>query len=396
MLTRQRMSRIYYDRKFFHYPLKPLNALANLGPLTSAKVVASYAHARLKPIEPERSFRDWITNRFGRRLFEIFFKSYTEKVWGISCDELSADWAAQRIKGMSLTSAVKDAVLGKRGGKVVKSLIEEFRYPPLGPGMMWERAAEQIRAWGGTIRMDAQVVELRHRGDHLTSVLVRDSEGKEERLHAEHFISSMPLRELGAALTPQPEAAVREAAAGLAYRDFLTVVLIIDEPELFPDNWIYIHDPDVLVGRLQNFKNWSPAMVPDPSRTCIGMEYFCDAGDALWTRPDAELIALGTEELDRLGLARAADVRDGTVVRMPFAYPVYDDHYKERVDTLRRWLEGHAHNLQLIGRAGMHRYNNQDHSMMTALLAARNLMGGAWDLWKVNTDAEYHEEQRGS
>ena len=395
MLTRQRLSRIYYGGRFFHYPLKPLNALASLGPLTSARVLASYARARAFPIEPERSFADWVTNRFGRRLFNIFFKAYTEKVWGIPCDEISADWAAQRIKGLSLTGAVRDALLGKRSGDVVKTLIEEFRYPRLGPGMMWEAARDRIREWGGRVHMDRTVVELRTSRGRATSVLTRSESGETKRFGADSFISSMPIRGLIRGVHPKAPEAIQQAAESLKYRDFLTVVLIVNRPSVFPDTWIYVHDPEVTVGRLQNFGNWSPHMVPDPSTTCIGMEYFCNEGDATWTMADADLIALGRRELDALGLVRSAEVQTGTVVRMPKAYPVYDDNYRTNVDSLRRWLEEHASNLQLIGRNGMHRYNNQDHSMMTALLAARNLMGGSWDLWKVNSDAEYHEEKRG-
>ena len=395
MPVRERMSRIFYRRRFFHYPLKPLNALANLGPLTSARVLASYAKARLWPIEPETSLADWVTNRFGNRLFQVFFKSYTEKVWGISCDDISADWAAQRIKGLSLTGAVRDALLGERrdDGEVVKTLVSTFAYPRLGPGMVWEAARDRIEEWGGRVHLDRRVVQVRRWGSRL-EVLARGTDGTEQRFRVDHVISSMPLRELITSLPKVPEE-VRAAASSLTYRAFFTVVLIVDDPDLFPDNWIYVHDPDVRVGRLQNFKTWSPAMVPDPSRTCLGMEYFCDEGDALWTSPDDELVALGSKEIDQLGLARSADVVDGTVVRMPKAYPVYDDHYAEHTGTIRRWLEAELPGIQVVGRAGMHRYNNQDHSMMTALLAARNLMGESWDPWKVNIDAEYHEEKTG-
>ena len=386
LLTRGRLSRIYYDGTFFDYPLKPANALRGLGPRTAARVLASYARARAFPIEPERSFADWITNRFGRRLFQIFFKGYTEKVWGMSCDDISADWAAQRIKGLSLSGAVKDAPLPRRGdGAIIKTLIDEFRYPRRGPGQMWDACRDRVVEWGGRVHLDAPV-----------HAVVWDARGFALRagtrvFSADHVISSMALRELVEILDPAPPTAVLEAARGLAYRDFLTVVVRVQQREVFPDNWIYIHDPSVRVGRLQNFKNWSPAMVQDPSMTAIGMEYFCSIGDDLWERSDAALVKLGTAELERLGLIRPGTVLDGTVVRAPKAYPVYDDAYEARVATIREWLTSALPGLQAVGRNGMHKYNNQDHSMMTALLAARNVMGADYDVWAVNTDAEYHE-----
>ncbi|MEE2830577.1 MAG: NAD(P)/FAD-dependent oxidoreductase [Myxococcota bacterium] len=391
MLTRQRLSRIYYDGRFFFYPLRAGNALKGLGALRSAKVLASYAKARVAPIQPERSLADWVSNRFGRELFEIFFRSYTEKVWGIRCEELSADWAAQRIKGLSLSSALRDALLGKGEDGVVKSLIDTFRYPRLGPGMMWEAAAGSIQDRGGRVLLDRRVVELRRSQGRITSVLTRNSTGEQERLHADQFISSMPLSLLVRCLRPQVPAAILDAARDLRHRAFVTVLLIIRQADLFPDNWIYIHDPSVRVGRLQNFKNWSPDLVPDPNTTSIGMEYFCDLDDDFWALSDEELIDLAGKELDQIGLARRADLAFGTVFRVPRAYPVYDEGYTQRVEVLRRWLDEEATNLQLIGRAGMHRYNNQDHAMMTGLLAARNLLGEHWDPWRVNTDAEYLE-----
>jgi protoporphyrinogen oxidase len=399
LLTRSRMSRIYYDRKFFHYPLKPVDALLKLGPVRSARILASYLKARLRPIRPERSFEDWVVNRFGRLLFEIFFKTYTEKVWGLPTHAISADWAAQRIKGLSLFRAVAGALLGPRmgsKGEVIKTLIDSFQYPRLGPGQLWEAARYMIRAAGGAIHHDRRVVRVEHDGSAVAALVARDAHGRLTRYLGRHFLSTLPIRDLIRALDPPAPPAVRAAAEALKYRDFLTVVLIVDQPETFPDNWIYIHEPDVRLGRVQNFKNWSPDLVPDPSRSSLGLEYFCFEGDDLWGRTDAELIELGRREIAAIGLVAAEKIIDGCVVRMPKAYPVYDDAYRRHLHVLRDWLK-RLSNLELAGRNGMHKYNNQDHSMMTALLAARNILGlGRFDTWKVNTDAEYHEEEVGA
>ncbi len=394
-ITRSRLSRIYYDRKFFDYPLKPLNALRNLGPWRSARILLSYLGARLSPIRPERSFEDWVVNRFGRELFEIFFKSYTEKVWGMPTGEISADWAAQRIKGLSLTNAVLGALKGSsksRGGEVIKTLIDEFQYPRMGPGQMWEAARDRIHAQGGAVQMDRKVIRVEHDENSVVAVVGVDSMGRRTRYQGSHFLSTMPVRELIRAMDPPAPAEVVQAAESLRYRDFLSVVLIVDRVETFPDTWIYIHEPEVRVGRIQNFKNWSPDLVPDASRSSLGLEYFCFEGDDLWTSSDEELLALGRREIDSIGLVPASAVVDGCVVRMPKAYPVYDDAYQSHLTVIRNWLSKLS-NLELAGRNGMHKYNNQDHSMMTALLAARNILGlGRYDTWKVNTDAEYHEE----
>ncbi|MDE2507839.1 MAG: NAD(P)/FAD-dependent oxidoreductase [Planctomycetota bacterium] len=399
LLTRSRISRIYYDRKFFHYPLKPFDALWKLGPWRSTLSVLSYLKARLRPIRPERSYEDWVVNRFGRMLFEIFFKAYTEKVWGMSTSAMSADWAAQRIKGLSLFRAVWNAFFGGRGGRggeVVKTLIDRFAYPRLGPGQMWERAREIVEDRGGSVHLERRVRKVEHDGGAVTAFVATDRAGREYRYHGKHFVSTLPLRELMRALDPPPPPEVLEAAGRLKYRDFLTVVLIIDREEMFADNWIYIHEPRVRVGRIQNFKNWSPSLVPDPSKTSLGLEYFCFEGDDLWSMADEDLVALGRRELESCGLARGDEVIDGCVVRMPKAYPVYDEHYQGHLAVIRAWLAGLG-NLELAGRNGMHKYNNQDHSMMTAVLAARNILGlGSFDTWKVNTDAEYHEEERTS
>jgi protoporphyrinogen oxidase len=393
-LTRSRLSRIYYDRRFFHYPLKPVNALVTLGAWRSLRIGLSYCKAKLAPIQPERSFEDWVVNRFGRELFEIFFKSYTEKVWGMSTSTITAEWAAQRIKDLSLVKAVTSALFGRlaaRRGEVIKTLIDEFHYPRLGPGQMWEVARDRIRSQGGAVHLDRRVIQIDHDGSNVKSFLARDGDGRHICYLGHHFLSTLPIRDLIRAMKPAPPGDVVSAAASLKYRDFLTVVLIVDKAETFPDNWIYIHEPNVRLGRIQNFKNWSPDLVPDPAKTSLGLEYFCFEGDDLWTMPDADLVALGRREIESIGLVPASAVVDGCVVRMPKAYPVYDEEYQAHLAVIRRWLKCLG-NLELAGRNGMHKYNNQDHSMMTALLAARNILGlGRFDTWKVNTDAEYHE-----
>jgi protoporphyrinogen oxidase len=390
-LRRPRQSRIFYAGRFFHYPLRAFNALAGLGLWQSVAVLVSYVRARLRPSPVEETFEQWVSNRFGRRLYEIFFKTYTEKVWGIPCAEIRAEWAAQRIKGLSLPSAIRNAILPPRGD-VIKTLIEEFDYPRRGPGQMWERVAALLTEAGQRVEFGEDVVSVRHRDGRATAVVSRGPAGETVR-EATHVISSMPLQELVLKLEPAPPADVVEAARRLAYRDFLTVVLILDRPALFADNWIYVHSPGVRVGRIQNFKNWSPEMVPDPRYTSLGLEYFCQEGDALWTMADADLIALGARELETIGLARAADVTDGTVVRQPKAYPIYNGEYGACLETIKGWLAV-LRNLQTIGRNGLHKYNNQDHSMLTALAAAENVAGARHDVWAINTERSYHEEVR--
>ncbi len=389
----RRMSRIYYRGRFFDYPLKPWNALSNLGVFTSLACMGSYAWARLFPKRNEKSLEDWVTNRFGRRLFRIFFKTYTEKVWGIPTSELSADWAAQRIKGLSLTQAVLNAFKGKSPGEgpVIKTLIDTFSYPRLGPGQMWEKAASDITGLGGTIVMGARATRILHAGGRVVSVESVSPDGKARTHEADQFIVSMPLQETVLAFDPPLSPEAVSAAQALRYRDFLTVALVIEGENPFPDNWIYIHEPGVKLGRIQNFRNWSEAMIGRPGTTCLGLEYFCFAGDGLWTASDADLIELGKRELAALGLVKSGRVEGGTVVRVEKAYPMYDPGYLERIAVIRSELERFP-NLHVIGRNGMHKYNNQDHSMMTAMLAVRNLEGARYNLWKVNTDAEYHED----
>jgi protoporphyrinogen oxidase len=399
-ITRRRLSRIYYGGKFYSYPLSAFQALRNLGIFTSAACMLSYAYAKAFPVASPRSFHDWVRNRFGERLFQIFFKTYTEKVWGMSCDEISADWAAQRIKGLDLRVAVVNALkhsLGRRssaaaaGGDVVKTLIETFQYPRKGPGMMWEAAASKITERGGRILMGRELVGLAYDDvQRLWRIEVATADGKRESYTARHVVNSAPVRELVQKLAPKPISLLN--ARELRYRDFLTVALMINQPEIFADNWIYIHDPSVKVGRVQNFGSWSPEMAP-AGTTCLGLEYFCFEGDGLWTMSDEDLIALATREITKVGLASPADVVDGCVVRQPKAYPVYDDAYRDHMAMIRLDLEQSYPNLHLIGRNGMHKYNNQDHAMMTGMMTARNILAGdrIYDIWQVNEDAEYHE-----
>ncbi len=404
MLERPRKSRILYGGRFYDYPLRAGEALRNLGLFESARCVASYLHARLFPVPEPKSFEDWVCNRFGRRLFEIFFKTYTEKVWGMKCRDISADWAAQRIRGLSLSRAIWNALIPTSPAKLkpanrpnqITSLIDSFRYPRLGPGMMWEEAARRTQADGGKVLMGCRataVERLPADAGRALRVHITAADGSRSTIDADHVISSAPLRELVGALEPQPPAEVRTAAAELRYRDFLTVALIVRPTKPLDDNWIYIHDPGVKVGRVQNFGSWSPELVPDPSLACYGLEYFCFEGDGLWTSTDADLVRLATSELVRLGLVREGDILDGHIVRQPKAYPVYDDGYVARVETIRAWLAEGFPGLHLVGRNGMHKYNNQDHSMMTAMLVARNILAGReqCDPWLVNEDAEYHE-----
>ncbi|OCC23908.1 FAD-dependent oxidoreductase [Croceicoccus estronivorus] len=396
-IQRPRMSRIYYEGKFYSYPLRAFEALGNLGILRSTACMASYVWRKLFPIKDVRSFEDWTTNQFGHKLYSIFFKTYTEKVWGMPCDEMSADWAAQRIKGLSLWGAVIDGVkrslgLNKRpnDGQAVKTLLETFRYPRLGPGMMWDAARDKIEAWGGHVIMGHSLKQLASDGNGGWRMTACGT-GGDLVIRAAHAISSAPMRELAARLHPLPATTLN--ASQLKYRDFLTVALMIRSDDLFPDNWIYIHDSKVQVGRVQNFRSWSPEMVPDENVACIGLEYFCFEGDGLWTSSDEDLVELAKKEMAILGLLDPGDVIGGTVVRQEKAYPVYDETYAANVAAMRTELEEKFPTLHLVGRNGMHRYNNQDHAMMTAMLTVENILAGEriYDTWCVNEDAEYHE-----
>jgi protoporphyrinogen oxidase len=389
-MLRPRMSRIYYDGKYFDYPLKAFNALRNLGVIEAFLCVMSYLWVRVRPPKNPDTFEGWVASRFGWRLYRTFFKTYTEKVWGISADEMPADWAAQRIKNLSLFKAVMNAVLPRRNQKEITSLIEEFEYPKFGPGMMWERCTEKVQAQGSDVVMQSRVTRIRHEDGRAVAVEA-GTDGTTTRYACDHVISSMPFTQLVKAMDPAVPDEVRAAADDISYRDFLTVALVVPEAAGFPDNWIYIHSPEVQVGRIQNFGSWSPYMVKQ-GRTCLGLEYFVFEGDGLWTSSDEDLVAQATKELTVLGLIEPDQVEQGYVVRMPKAYPTYDETYAENVEVLRRWIEAHAPNVHPVGRNGMHKYNNQDHSMYTAMLTVENLFGGTHDIWAVNVEEEYHEE----
>jgi protoporphyrinogen oxidase len=397
MVDRPRKSRILYGGKFYSYPLNATEALRNLGPVETARCILSYAMARAFPVRQPRSFEEWVSNQFGKRLYGIFFKTYTEKVWGMPCTEISADWAAQRIKGLSLSTAIRNALKPKRAtterASQIKTLINSFHYPRLGPGMMWDAAARKTREFGGEVRMGCRATGFERRTDGSWRVAFTDASGRSQAIDAAHVISSAPLRELLETLQPAPVAEATAAAGRLSYRDFLTVALVVKARGKIDDNWIYIHDPGVQVGRVQNFASWSPELVPSPEFDCFGLEYFCFEGDGLWATPDEGLVDLARRELVRIGLVEAGDVLDGKVVRQKKAYPVYDDAYATHVETIRRTLDRDYPNLHVVGRNGMHKYNNQDHAMMTAMLTVRNILEGrnVYDVWNVNQDAEYHE-----
>jgi len=381
-LTVPRLSRIFYRGRFLSYPLTLPNVVKTVGAWEALRIVASWTRAQANGRRhADQSLEQWMTSRFGERLYLSFFKAYTEKVWGIPCTEIRADWAAQRIAGLTLRTVVSDALVGGRGSAA--SLARKFHYPRLGPGQMWERFADRVVAAGGDIRLGTRVAAFRHDGRQIISVVVDN--GHEQDLPVAHVITSLPLRSLLTQLDPPPPNHVRAAARVLRYRDFVLVGLILDVPWTFPDTWLYIHDPGVKVGRIQNFRNWSPAMTCDDQRTHIGMEYFCSVGDAIWSLTDDELTDLAIRELHGLSLTRGARVEGACVIRETEAYPVYDTAYKTSLAVIREYL-AQFRNLQTIGRNGLHRYNNQDHSMMTGLLAARNLLGERHDLWDAHVD----------
>jgi protoporphyrinogen oxidase len=385
-LRRPRMSRIYWNNRYLDYPLRGSDVIKKLGPVELARCMASYLRAAAKRGKVDESLEDWVTNRFGKRLYELFFKSYNEKVWGVPPSEIRAEWAAQRIKGLSFFSAAKAAFFGNKGNKV-KSLISEFNYPRFGPGQMWDAMTVAIAEQGGEVRLEAPVTRLELAGGRVVEV----EAGGESYTLPDAVISSLPLREVVEMVSPSAPQEVRDAARGLRYRDFLTVALVVDGKDLFPDNWIYIHEPGVRVGRIQNYRSWSPWMVPDPDKACVGLEYFCFAGDDLWMMDDDALVALASEELEKLGLAAKSKVERGFAIRVPKAYPIYDGDYAARVQVIREWLDG-IENLQQVGRNGLHRYNNSDHSMLTAMRAVDNLVAGAeHDIWAVNAESVYHE-----
>jgi len=387
-----RLSRIHYNGRFFDYPLKAANALAGLGPLNALWIVLSYLKWHYQPYPVEETFEQWVTNRFGKRLYEIFFKTYTEKVWGVSCSEIRAEWAAQRIQGLSLARAILNATALNKRATTIKTLIHTFQYPRLGPGQMWEACRDRIVERGHSVLMRHYVDRIEQSGGRVSTVHAQTPDGP-RAFEADHVISTMAVRSLVRALSPEPPYAVREAAEGLRYRDFLVVALMLNGDNLFPDNWIYIHSPGVKVGRIQNFNNWSAAMVPTPGMTCLGLEYFCFKGDGLWEARDQDLIAQAGRELEHLGLAQQSSIVDGTVIRVPKAYPIYDANYRTHLTKVRELIDP-IPNLHTVGRNGMHKYNNQDHSMLAAMMAVSNMRGGSHNIWDVNTDSDYHEEQK--
>jgi protoporphyrinogen oxidase len=392
-LVRPRMSRIYYNGKFYDYPLKASNALKNLGIVEAVRCVLSYVWARINPPKDQTTLEGWIAARFGWRLYEHFFKTYNEKLWGVPTNRMPADFAAQRIKNLSLFNAVVNALLPKRNQKDITSLIEEFNYPKLGPGMMWERCRDLVIEKGCSIVMKSRVVAVKHTDGRAHTVVAQGPNGERTEYPCDHVISSMPISQLLVGMDPAADSGVVAAARDLRYRDFLTVALVVPLEYSFPDNWIYVHAKDVQVGRIQNFGSWSPYLVKE-GRTCLGLEYFVFEGDETWNKPDAELIAQATRELGHLGLVDTSKVEMGYVVRMPKAYPFYDEHYRANVARIVEWLNANAANVHPIGRNGMHRYNNQDHSMFTAMLTAENIAtGSTHDVWTVNVEEEYHEER---
>jgi len=393
-LSRSRHSRIHYKNRFFDYPLKAGNALKGLGLVEALRVLSSYTTAKLFPSAEESNFEQWVANRFGYRLYEIFFKAYTEKVWGMPCSDISADWAVQRIRSLTLSHALLNALLGRgqtAQDGIVTSLINTFHYPRLGPGMMWERCAQLLSNHGIATLCGFKVEKIHHRHNRVEHVTARTDSGDCLEFNGSDGISTMPLNKLVQSLDPPLPADVIDAARRLVYRDYLTVVLIVKREHVFPDQWIYIHTPDVKVARIQNYKNWSSEMVPDQSRTSLGLEYFLSTSDPIWRWSQDQLIDLAVRESVQLGIVLPGEIEDGTVVRMKGAYPVYDANYRGHVERIRRYLAKFL-NLQTVGRNGLHRYNNQDHSMLTAIYAARNILGDNQDVWSVNTDLVYHEE----
>jgi protoporphyrinogen oxidase len=391
LLQKARLSRIYYKGKYFNYPLKFLNVIKGLGLRHSMMAVLSLLKAKVSARMPERSVEDWVVNRFGRVLYETFFRTYTEKVWGMSCAEIGADWADQRIGGLSLLHIIAITLHFRRKSRI-KTLTETFYYPRLGPGQMWEAIQSRLDAAGNQVFTEAEVLSIKHDENSVLEVSVNSS-GKLLIFPASNVVSSMALRDLIERLDPPAPPAVLQAARALRYRDFLMVALIVNKNNLFPDNWIYIHDPNIKAGRIQNFGNWSLDLVPVSGHSCLGLEYFCFEGDAIWSMADADLISLATREISSLGLAPQDAILDGAVIRMPKAYPIYDTAYKSTLKIIRGHLDS-FHNLHTIGRNGLHKYNNQDHSMVTAMLAVRNILGEKHDVWAVNADSEYLEEIR--
>jgi protoporphyrinogen oxidase len=407
-LRRRRLSRIYYEGTYFDYPIRLGNALRGLGPVESVRCGLSFLWVRLHPPKNLDTFETWTARAFGWRLYRKFFKTYTEKIWGIPAEGIRADWASQRIKSLTLGKAISNAFGAQRHRSQVTSLIDEFHYPRLGPGMMWERAHELVEAQGSKVLLGTRLETIRRHGGRAVEAVTRpvtDPANAEARGGSrtatpltcwafDHLISSMPLSELVLAMDPPAPTEVVEAARALRYRDFLTVALVLPVERGFPDNWIYVHSDKVRVGRVQNYGSWSPELVKH-GRTCLGLEYFVFEGDKLWSMPDDDLVELAKTELEILGLVRPGDVEQGYVVRMAKAYPVYDEGYKKKLEVIRDWLAAEVPNVHPVGRNGMHRYNNQDHSMLTAMLTVATLYGETFNTWDVNVEADYHEQQVG-
>ena len=386
-LLRPRMSRIYYKQKFYDYPLKASNALFNLGIFEAIRCVLSYFYVRIRPPKNQDNFENWVAARFGWRLYNIFFKTYTEKVWGVDATKIGSDWASQRIKNLSLMKAILNAFQINKSGEIITTLIDKFKYPKYGPGMMWETAYKKLLDKGHEIKLNKRIVEISKEDDHY---LVTTKDG--EQFKADNILSSMPLAHLPKTIKPSPSKEVLDSGENLKFRDFLSVALVINEEDAFPDNWIYIHEPGVKVGRVQNYGSWSPFMVKE-GKTCLGLEYFVNIGDELWNMEDEKLIALATDELEKLSLIKKESSLEGYVVRMPKAYPVYDLNYSKNIENIADWLSKEHKGIHPIGRNGMHRYNNQDHSMMTAVKSVRNIvLNEVNDIWKINVEEDYHEE----
>ena len=386
-LLRPRMSRIYYKQKFYDCPLKASNALFNLGIFEAIRCVLSYFYVRIRPPKNQDNFENWVAARFGWRLYNIFFKTYTEKVWGVDATKIGSDWASQRIKNLSLMKAILNAFQINKSGEIITTLIDKFKYPKYGPGMMWETAYKKLLDKGHEIKLNKRIVEISKEDDHY---LVTTKDG--EQFKADNILSSMPLAHLPKTIKPSPSKEVLNSGENLKFRDFLSVALVINEEDAFPDNWIYIHEPGVKVGRVQNYGSWSPFMVKE-GKTCLGLEYFVNIGDELWSMEDEKLIALATDELEKLSLIKKDSSLEGYVVRMPKAYPVYDLNYSKNIENIADWLSKEHKGIHPIGRNGMHRYNNQDHSMMTAVKSVRNIvLNEVNDIWKINVEEDYHEE----
>ncbi|MDP6933981.1 MAG: NAD(P)/FAD-dependent oxidoreductase [Myxococcota bacterium] len=390
LLTRPRLSRILYGGNLYDYPLQGRDALSKLGLAEASRCMASYGRARLRSHEQEDSFEQWVSNRFGDRLFEIFFRTYTEKVWGIPCSQISADWASQRIKNLSLGLAVRSALVGQPSQGEVPSLIEEFLYPRRGPGMMYDAMTEQLQQAGSPVELNTTVTRVLRDGNRVTAVEVRGPDGESSLVEGSFFLSSIPLTVLVQSFDPPPPPQVLEAVRSLSFRHLISVNLILEGTNLFPDNWVYVHAPELQVARIQNYGNWSPEMVPEPGRSAIGLEYFASDTDPLWSASDTQLLELGHRELASTGLAPVRQAHPGLVVRAPRAYPVYRRGYEQPLATLTSWLQ-RFENLQPMGRYGMFKYNNSDHSILTALLSVDNLQGAEHDIWSVNTDSDYLE-----